>query len=152
MLLETGSVVAVEPDGLWVETIQRSTCGSCAAQKGCGQSLLAKLTGHTSYLWVSLAGRSADDYHIGDEIQLGVPEEVVANGSLFVYFLPLLTLLAATVAAHYGIGREGVTALAAIAGLLAGGALVRWRAYTTRHDSRLQPVLVDDRQVVQLVG
>ncbi|WP_049723769.1 SoxR reducing system RseC family protein [Gilvimarinus polysaccharolyticus] len=151
MLLETGSVVAVESDGLWVETIQRSTCGSCAAQKGCGQSLLAKLTGHTSYLWVSLAGRASGDYKIGDEIQLGVPEAVVANGSLFVYFLPLLTLLMATLVAHYSVGSEGLTALAAIVGLVLGGALVRWRAHATRHDSRLQPVLVDDQQVVQLV-
>lgn len=151
MLLETGSVVAVEPEGLWVETIQRSTCGSCAARKGCGQSLLAKMTGHTSYLWLPLAGRSPDDYRVGDEIQLGVPEAVIANGSLFVYFLPLLTLLAATVLAHYSLGREGITALAAIAGLIIGGALVRWHAHATRHDSRLQPVLIDDRQVVQLV-
>lgn len=151
MLLETGNVVAVEPEGLWVETIQSSTCGSCAAQKGCGQSLLAKLTGHSSYLWVSLAGRSPDDYHVGDEIQVGVAENVVVNGSLLVYFIPLLTLLAATVAAHYSVGREGITTLAAIAGLVFGGALVRWHAYATRHDSRLQPVLVDDQQVVQLV-
>jgi|SRR5690554_108586 len=151
MLLETGNIVAVEPDGLWVETIQSSTCGSCAARKGCGQSLLAKLAGHTSYLWVSLAGRNPDDYQIGDEIQLGVPEEVIVNGSLLVYFLPLLSLLAATVLAHYSVGREGVTTLAAIAGLIGGGLVVRWHAYATRHDSRLQPVLVDDQQRVQFV-
>ncbi|WP_041522602.1 SoxR reducing system RseC family protein [Gilvimarinus agarilyticus] len=151
MLIEPGTIVAVEPDGLWVETIQRSTCGSCAAQKGCGQSLLAKLAGHSSYLWVSLAGRDADEYRIGDEIQLGVPEAVVANGSLIVYFTPLLSMLAATIVAHYAHAGEGVTALAAIAGLIAGGGLVRWHAFKHRHDSRLQPVLVDDRQVVQLV-
>ena len=151
MLIEAGTIVAIEPDGLWVETIQRSTCGSCAAQKGCGQSLLAKLAGHTSYLWVSLAGRRADDYRIGEEIKLGVPEEVVANGSLIVYFTPLLSMLAATIVAHYTHAGEGGTALAAIAGLIVGGALVRWHAFKHRHDSRLQPVLVDDRQIVQLV-
>lgn len=88
MLTETGNIVAVEPEGLWVETIQRSTCGSCAARSGCGQHLLAQLTGRNSYLWVSLQGRDAGRYRIGDTITLGIPEAVVANGSLLVYLLP----------------------------------------------------------------
>ncbi|WP_020210295.1 SoxR reducing system RseC family protein [Gilvimarinus chinensis] len=146
MLVESGKIVAVEADGLWVETIAKSTCGSCAAQKGCGQSLLAKFAGHTTFIWVSLAGRDAASYQIGDAIELGVPEQVVANGSILVYLLPLLTLLAATVSAHqFGTG-EGWTTIAGLGGLLLGGAFVRWRAYVTRHDSRLQPVLLDDQQ------
>ena len=42
MLIETGRVVAVEAneEALWVETIRQSTCGSCAANKGCGHGLL----------------------------------------------------------------------------------------------------------------
>lgn len=150
MLIETGKVVAVESDGLWVETIAKSTCGSCAAQKGCGQSLLAKLAGHTPYLWVSLAGRDSADYRIGDEIKLGVPEAVVANGSMLVYLLPLIVMLAFTLAAHQAGWGEGATTLAGLTGLLTGGAFVRWRAYVTRHDSRLQPVLVDDWQRIHL--
>ncbi|MDO3388205.1 SoxR reducing system RseC family protein [Gilvimarinus sp. SDUM040013] len=150
MLIETGKVVAVESDGLWVETISRSTCGSCAAQKGCGQSLLAKLAGHTTYLWVSLGGRNSADYQVGDDIELGVPEAVVANGSLLVYLLPLITLLGFTLAASELGWGEGATTLAGLFGLVAGGALVRWRAHVTRHDSRLQPVLVDDQQVVSV--
>ncbi len=143
MLTETGQIVAVEADGLWVETIQRSTCGSCAARSGCGQHLLSQLTGRNSYLWVSLQGRDAGRYRIGDTITLGVPEAVVANGSLLVYLLPLVTLLIATTLAHHWWQREPLTILAGLAGLLAGGAWVRWRAHRTRHDARLQPVLID---------
>ena len=29
MLTETGRVVAVDDDGLWVETVRRSTCNAC---------------------------------------------------------------------------------------------------------------------------
>ena len=43
MLLETGRVVAVDADSVWVETIRRTTCGSCAVQKGCGHGLLNQL-------------------------------------------------------------------------------------------------------------
>ena len=37
MLEETGTVVKIEPDALWVETVQTTTCGSCSARRGCGQ-------------------------------------------------------------------------------------------------------------------
>ena len=43
MLTESGRVVAVNDSTVWVETIQQSTCGQCAARKGCGQSMLSKM-------------------------------------------------------------------------------------------------------------
>lgn len=152
MIAETGRIVAIEPEGLWVETIQRSTCGSCAAQKGCGQSLLAKLSGHTSYLWVLLEGRDPGAYRLGDEVQLGIPEDVVVKGSLFVYLLPLLAMILGSGLAHSASGSEGLSVLGGLAGLLLGGLLVRWRAHKTRFDPRLQPVLLDQRAPVTFVA
>lgn len=151
MITETGRIVAIEPQGLWVETIQRSTCGSCAAEKGCGQSLMARLMGHTSYLWVLLEGRDPDRYQLGDEIQIGVPETVVVKGSLFVYLVPLVGMLAGAGVAQSVLQSDGWSALGAITGLVVGGLVVRWRAHQTRHDSRLQPVLLDDTEAVTLV-
>lgn len=146
MILETGRIVSIEPEGVWVETIQRSTCGTCKAEKGCGQSLIAKWSGHTSYIWVLLEGRNSTDYQLGDEIKIGVPEDVIAKGAILVYILPLITLLIATFIAHQQFANELITTLSAFAGLVLGGMLVRWRSYQTRFDKRLQPVLVDDRQ------
>jgi sigma-E factor negative regulatory protein RseC len=152
MILEAGRIVAVEPDVLWVETIQRSTCNTCRAEQGCGQSMMAKLSGHTSYLRVLLQGRDSSDYQLGDEVQIGVPEAVVANGSLFVYLLPLLSMLLFSGFAHWQLGQEPLTIFAALVGLVAGGLVVRWRAYQTRNDSHLQPVLVDDRELLKLLS
>lgn len=143
MIEETGRVVAVEADSLWVETIQRSTCGSCAAQKGCGQSLLARFAGHTSYLRVLLQGKESSRYQVGDEVRIGVPESVVVTGSLFVYMLPLLAMIAGASLAHELYANEGLSVLGAALGLLAGGAYVRWRAWLTRGDPDLQPLLLD---------
>lgn len=151
MLLETGRIVAIEPQGLWVETIQRSACGSCQAQKGCGHSLLAKFGASASYLWVLLEGRDASRYQIGDEIKIGVPEEVIANGSLFVYMVPLVGMLGATLIAHQQLLSDGFTALCAFAGLLLGAAIVRVCSHLIRFDSRLQPVLVDEQTSVQVI-
>lgn len=143
MLLETGRIVAIEPQGLWVETIQRSACGSCQAQKGCGHSALAKFGASASRLWVLLDGRDATHFTVGEEVQIGVPEEVIAMGSLFVYLLPLFTMLAATLAARSAQLSEGSMVICAVLGLLFGAAIVRWCSHLIRFDSRLQPVLVD---------
>lgn len=150
MILETGRIVAVEPDGLWVETIQRSTCTSCRAERGCGQSLMAKMTGHTSYLRILLQGRDSEHYRLGDEVQIGIPENVVAKGSAFAYLVPLLLMLVSAGIAEHLITFEPVTILAAIAGLVAGGLIVRFRAWQTRNNQALQPILIDERDILKL--
>jgi sigma-E factor negative regulatory protein RseC len=152
MIIEIGRIVSVEPDSVWVETVQRTTCNSCRAEPGCGQSMMAKLSGHTSYLRVLLQGRDSTQYRLGDEVQIGVPEAVVANGSLFAYLLPLLSMLLFAGIAHHSITHELFTVLAAFTGLILGGIVVRLRGYQTRNNSDFQPVLVDDHQPVKLVS
>lgn len=150
MILETGRIVAIEPQGVWVETIRKSACGSCKAEKGCGQSLINKWDGHTSYIWVLLDGRNPADYQLGDEIQIGIPEEVVAKGAMLAYMVPLLTLVIATATAHYQFAHEGITTISAFVGLIIGGFIVRWHARRTRLDNELQPILVDDRKPLHI--
>lgn len=144
MIIETGRILAIEPQGLWVETIQRSACSSCQAQKGCGHSALAKFGSSASYLWVLLDGRDPAHYSVGSQVDIGVPEDVIARGSMFIYILPLMSMIAVTLIAHLQSLSDGLSALSALGGLLFGALIVRWRSYQTRFDVRLQPVLVDD--------
>lgn len=146
MILETGKIVSIEPEGVWVETIQRSVCGTCKAEKGCGQSLMAKWGAQASYIWVLLEGRNADEYQIGDEIQIGIPEDVVVKASMLAYVMPLLLMLLTTIAAHLLFNHEALTALGALLGLVLGGFILRWHSQRSRYDARLQPVLVDERK------
>jgi sigma-E factor negative regulatory protein RseC len=150
MIRETGRVVAVETDCLWVETFQQSTCGTCAAQKGCGQSLLAKWGGHTSYLRVLLQGKDCSHYQINDSVSIGIAEDVLAKGALFVYLVPLLAMVIGAWAGHMWAQTDLVSLLGAGLGLLFGGGVVRWHAYMNRNNGRLQPVLLDDELPVQL--
>lgn len=150
MLTETGRVVAVERDGIWVETIRQSTCGSCAARQGCGHRLLNRLgDGKQGYIRV-LPGRvSPAECEINDQVRIGIPGEVILRGSLVVYLLPLLTLLlgaGSAVALFPGQtsgADDGVAVLGATFGLALGIALVRWHAWRHRHDRRLQPTLLE---------
>ena len=150
MILEAGRIVAIEPQGLWVETIERSACGSCQAQKGCGHSALAKFGSSASRLWVLLDARKVHCFKLGDEVQIGVPEEVVATGSLVVYMLPLLVMIAASLAGHSARLNDGLTAICGFMGLLLGAVIVRCWSHLTRFDSRLQPVLFDAQMSAQV--
>lgn len=143
MITETGRVVAIDAECLWVETIQRSTCQSCSAEKGCGQSLIAKWDGKTSFIRVLLEGRDPGQYQLHDEITIGIPDAVVANGSLLVYLTPLVSMVAALFAAELlRLAEGGVIALTAL-GLVTGGLLVRWHSHRHRNDRRVQPILLD---------
>lgn len=143
MITETGRVAAVGDDCLWVETIQTSTCESCAAEKGCGQRLVAKWGGKTSFIRVLLEGRDPSSYALHDSVTIAIPDDVVANGSLLVYMTPLLSMLIGLLFAQWlALPELGVIALS-LSGLLLGGVAVRFHSYLRRDDRRVQPVLVD---------
>jgi sigma-E factor negative regulatory protein RseC len=143
LLVETGRVVGVEPDFIWVETVKASVCGSCAARAGCGQRLLAGGGRRGVLRVVSGPGLSAADCRIGDEVRFGLAESAVLRASFVVYSLPLCGTLGGALlsqAMSPGSG-DGATLLGALAGLLGGLAAVRWHAWRHAGDPALQPVL-----------
>lgn len=145
MLLETGRVVAVEADGVWVETIRQTTCGSCAAQKGCGHGMMNRISEGRRSLIRALPGKlQPADCCLDDEVSISIPEEVIVRGSLLVYILPLLAMLlgAWAGASLLPFGEDAAGGLGAVAGFALGFALVRWHAHRHRNDRSLQPVLV----------
>ncbi|PUA26534.1 MAG: transcriptional regulator [Cellvibrio sp. 79] len=148
MIIETGRIVAIENEGVWVETIQKNACGSCKAEKGCGQRLMNKWDGHPAYIRVLLEGRSPANYQPGDKIQIGISDDIIAKSSLIVYMIPLLGLVAATSISQLQFANEAITMSCGLAGLLLGGLIVRWHSWRNRHNSRLQPILVDDTKPI----
>ncbi|MEX1033333.1 MAG: SoxR reducing system RseC family protein [Cellvibrionaceae bacterium] len=143
MLTETGRIMAVDKDHLWVETINRSTCGSCVAEKGCGQSLLARWAAKSAYMKVLLDGRDPRAFNINDTVSIGIPEDVVVKSSLIIYCLPILLLLVGGAIGQYTVGSENASILAALTGLLVGGLLVKLYSWSAGRNRRLQPVIVD---------
>ena len=155
MLTETGRVVGIEPDGIWVETIRRSTCGTCSAQKGCGHGLLNRISeGKRGYVRALPGDQSVEDYKVDDQVLISIPEEVILRGSFIAYILPLLSMLAGAMAAsHFLAGQQDVLSVAgAIGGLAVGFTLVRWHGIYHRQDPEFQPVLLRiDSSVVEAV-
>ena len=145
MLTETGRVVAVEADGVWVETIRQSTCGACAARKGCGHGLLNRYAeGRRGYIRVLPGPTLAPaDCRIDDQVMISLPESVILRGSFTVYLLPLLSLLAAAAAGAAVTGSDAGALLGAAVGLAAGLGLVRLHAWRHRDNRALQPTMVE---------
>jgi sigma-E factor negative regulatory protein RseC len=61
-------------------------------------------------------------------------------------------MLAFVTVAHYVFAIDGLTALSALIGLLMAGLFLRWYSASVRFDRRVQPVLVDDCQVLHLTS
>ena len=146
MLVETGRVVAVEPEALWVETIRQSTCGSCAANKGCGHGLLNRIgDGRTGYVRVLPGPTGTAGCAVDDQVRISIPEQVILRGSLVVYVLPLLFMLggAAGAGGLWPAGSQLASVGGAAVGLALGFAAVRWHAWRHRQDRALQPTLLE---------
>ena len=142
MILETGVVVAVESDGLWVETIQKSACEVCVAEKGCGQKFLSKLAGKTVSIRVLRNKMSAEQYSVGQSVTIGIPEDVIVMASLLVYLLPIF---AAIGGAWLFSGSDLQAVAGALGGLVLGGLVVNLHSVRKRDDVRFNPVLIEEQ-------
>ena len=129
LLTETGQVIAVDEDGLWVETLKKTTCSACAARHGCGQRLLASASQNMSLIKALFRqDESSGIWKVGDIVSIGMEETALLRAALYVYLGPLLCLLL-FVLAGAGLGLpDGLLALLAVAGILIGGLIVRLHA------------------------
>jgi sigma-E factor negative regulatory protein RseC len=143
VITETGRVVAVEADSLWVETIRRSTCNSCSAQKACGHGLMNKMdSGRQHHVRALLDGQSADDFNLDDEVEISITEQVLVVGALVVYMLPLLLMLAGAIITAQFLTGDVAAFAGSVVGLSVGLAIVRYHSYCTRNQRQFQPLVV----------
>ncbi|NVK25345.1 MAG: SoxR reducing system RseC family protein [Gammaproteobacteria bacterium] len=98
MIKETGTVVKVVEDFIWVETTVTSSCNACAAKSNCGTSAIAKAFSDKSVINEVENVLSAD---IGDTVEIGIPEESVLVGSFYLYLLPILTAILMALVAQF---------------------------------------------------
>jgi sigma-E factor negative regulatory protein RseC len=116
---ESGLIVATVGDEAWVETSRRSSCGSCEA-KGCGTGALSQVLGRRTQ---RLQVKNPIGAAVGDQVVLGIEESALLKGSLAVYLVPLLALLAGglfgeVMAAQMALPAEGMSILFALLALV----------------------------------
>lgn len=141
MSIEAARVMRVDPEGVWVEGIDRSACGSCALRSGCGQGLLSGLWTNPPLLKIS---RGPHDGVLteGDIVRVAIPGAALVCGAMLLYLLPLLCFLGMALAGNLLFGTESATVLFAAGGLLLGGALVRLVSILQKNNESLRPSIV----------
>lgn len=140
MIEEAGVVVTVEPDAVWVATQRKTTCGSCSARMTCGQGLMTSLASdkkpHLIKISTDLLLRE------GDQVTLGMPEDLLVRSAFLVYMLPLLAMFISALAVHALNASEPWIIFAAVLGFIAGALWVRYYSDRYIDAAVIQPVVL----------
>jgi sigma-E factor negative regulatory protein RseC len=115
MLEQSARVVEASPEGVWVEAVEPSGCGTCGGQ-GCSSRRIAELLQRRPRRY-----RVDSDLELaaGERVVVGIAEGSVLRAALRGYGVPLLLMLAGALLADALWPGD----LSAVAGMLAGGLL-----------------------------
>lgn len=141
MIEENGRVVRVGANSVWVETIKQSACSSCSAQKGCGQSLLAKI-GDGKRMEIQVDNPHQLEVVEDDQVTLGVGERSFLTASFLVYLLPLIVMFVVAVSAQSFGFTEPMVILSSLFGLAGGFLLTRFMSGRISRNCSYRPVLL----------
>ena len=139
MIEETATVVAATPDHIWVEARARSACSSCGTQDSCATSSVSKWFGMRRQQ-LRLPNQFASS--VGEQVIIGVEDQVMVTASLAAYILPVVLMLGAAIIADVqGMNdkqQAGIALLGLLLGLLGAGVLTSNR----RMNRYFQPQLL----------
>ena len=141
MLEQTAEIIKTAPDGVWVQAVEPSGCGTCGGQ-GCSSRRIAELFQRKPRQFLVDCDLSLSP---GDRVVVGIAHGSVLKGAVRAYGLPLALMLGGALlaqAVHPGDGP-------ALVGMLLGG-LTGWLA--TRGGRAARPVVLrrEDDKLFQL--
>ena len=135
MIEEQAQVIDIKGHMLILQAQTQSACGSCAASKGCGTSLLSKVVGRK---FTRIQADNSINANIGDTVVVGIAEDAMLKGSMILYLFPVLGMFVIALLADYLVSpalqyRDLVIAATAFGGLLGGASVAR--SYFTSYSS-----------------
>ncbi len=149
MLEETARVIEVHDDLLIAETESRSGCSHCSTSS-CTTSVVAKLFGVKRNRLVMENSLKAK---AGDQVVIGIPDQLLVRASLTAYLLPLMVMLLVTAMGDLLGMNELLLSLLALVGLALGFFTVRWvtrRRTAQGYEPRLLRILAPGYQRVEM--
>lgn len=122
-MIEEYAVITRQMDGhVMLEIERRTACGLCGQKRGCGNATWGKLLGHHSH---EFPAENSINAEVGDSVVVGIDEQMVLRSVFYLYVVPLVTMLLATVLADTLFDNEFYVILSAALGLLLGFAWVK---------------------------
>lgn len=117
MIEEYAVVLYCKQDVAELEIERRTACGICGQKRGCGNATWGKLLGHKSH---TFQAQNTIDAKVGDNVIVGIDEQVALKSVFFLYVVPLLSLIIFSVLAEALFDHQLYVVFAAIIGLLIG--------------------------------
>ena len=153
MIEETATVVAATPDFIWVEARARSACSSCGTQDSCATSSVSKLFGMRRQ---QLRLPNQFSSSVGEQVIIGVEDQVMVTASLAAYILPVVLMLGAAIMADVqGMSdkqQAGIALLGLLLGLLGAGVLTSNRRMNRYFQPQLLRKITPHPQPLSLKG
>jgi len=155
MIEEHAIVVSVSGDDAMLEIVRKKPCGLCGKSRGCGISLWGKLFNHKSEFVAS----NNIGAKVGDTVIVGVDEQALLKGSMKIYGMPLLALLAGALlamaflpAGASAIQKDTYAVIGAAVGLVLSLLWLKGHAAGQSWNPSHQPVILrtDNQTVVNL--
>lgn len=125
MVEEIATVVQVETAGVWLQTKVVSSCQSCSAQDSCTSGAVAKAMTRRDYRFFLPQTDIDHELLVGQQVRIGIAEDVLVKSALLVYLLPLLMFIVTLGLAFYAGWSEGLQLIAALTGGVTGMLLAR---------------------------
>lgn len=141
MIEENGTVVEISNGEVWVETVKRSACASCAARNGCGQKLLAS-AGEGKRFIFKVNNPNNLAVNAEDTVLIGIEEGAFLKATLFMYLIPLLALFVGAIGADALGLSEGYIILSSLSFLAIGLIFIRFGSRSLFRSYKYQPTLV----------
>lgn len=148
MIEENARVIAIENDMAMIEVQRKAVCDTCSVNKGCGTGILAKAMSNKRF---QMRVRNTVDARVGDDVIVGIEDDMLVKSSFAVYIIPLLLLFIGawigenTAAAFASTSSEGLSILFGLAGMAVGFVWVRYFSRRISNDNRYQPLLLRRR-------
>ena len=121
MLEQTAEVIKTASDGIWVQAVEPSGCGTCGGQ-GCASRRIAELFQRKPRHFLVDCDLSLAP---GDRIVVGIASGSVFRSALRVYGLPLALMLAGALLVQAVRPGDGPALVGLLIGGLAGGLVAR---------------------------
>lgn len=141
MLEEQVKVVAVDHQGVWVESVKVSACAACQSKSSCSQGMMSDMLGSKPVV-INVENPSNLVVNALDQAIIGIEEKAFLNMSLLQYLLPIVFMFFAGFAASQYLLAEPWVILCSVLGLLAGLGGVRFVSRWLARTSNYHPILL----------
>ncbi len=150
MIEEQAVVIAIDsgPVGnrplVTLEISRQTPCGICGQTRGCGNSLWGKIFAHKSSAFIVDNSINAQ---LGDNVIVGMDEQVILKSALLMYALPLATMMLGVLLGSAIISKNPNQAdlhavIGAVAGLALGFFWVKGHTASTKYNLQNSPIIL----------